>query len=257
MYLIKLTNTCGVIFLEIATTKIDQFSMLSSEHWRTAGGYFDTLYEADNLQQRILFDSSGMAQSFEVISQANSPQFFEELDMGLYFSYAVKSPNEMDDIITRALERYSSVFPVKSEDYFDLKYHQILLNDILQTQDELALIYTTISEMESRGFDAQLVKDRLVEKLVSGGEFGKAIPVLEEILEKSLLELKDKYDLVAGLHEGSICGNATQLAIAKHRVEGIFPRHLLKIHCFQNFQLPNRIPLIIQSDAATVFLSTV
>ena len=83
----------------------------------------------------------------EVISQANSPQFFEELDMGLYFSYVLNS-NEMDDIITSFRALFVRL-PVKSEEYFDLKYHQILLNDILQTQDELADIHHYF-EMESR-----------------------------------------------------------------------------------------------------------
>ena len=49
----------------------------------------------------------------------------------------------------------------------------------------MSLIYEVISEMEALGFDAQNLKNILLQKLIAG-EFKRALPLAEDALERSL-----------------------------------------------------------------------
>ena len=177
---------------EIVTTPdIENFSMLSSQQWKSFGEYFERIHDGQSTYQRILYEQSSIEQALKFLPMAKNQNFFKEFSIAVYFSYSVKSAKEIEAIVSDALDRYLEVFPSKSEDFFELKYHQILVNDVTQTHDEMSLIYEVISEMEALGFDAQNLKNILLQKLIAGGEFKRALPLAEDALERSLLELKD------------------------------------------------------------------
>ena len=92
--------------------------------------------------------------------------------------------------------------------------------------------------------------------MIAGGEFKRALPLAEDALERSLLELKDnEVSSAKNLAQGLVCGMATQLARVKSQVEGRLQKHLLEKHCFANFQYPNGTALVFQADAATLLLA--
>ena len=180
----------GSFSKEIATTSdVTNFSMLSSDQHLTMKAFLDSILDADNLSEQMLFDASGIQHAINILPEATSPHFFEELAFALFRAYSVKGSEHIERIVQAALDRHSDVFPIKTKDYFEFKNHQQILNDISGKQDDLASLYSTISEMEQLGLDTKSFSDRLVRELVLGGEFQKAIPLLDKALKEAVAEL--------------------------------------------------------------------
>ena len=76
------------------------------------------------------YEQSSIEQALKFLPMAKNQNFFKEFSIAVYFSYSVKSAKEIEAIVSDALDRYLEVFPSKSEDFFELKYHQILVNDV-------------------------------------------------------------------------------------------------------------------------------
>ena len=74
---------------EIVTTPdIENFSMLSSQQWKSFGEYFERIHDGQSTYQRILYEQSSIEQALKFLPMAKNQNFFKEFNSGVFFLFS-------------------------------------------------------------------------------------------------------------------------------------------------------------------------
>ena len=189
---------------------------------------------------------------------ASSKEFFQQLQLGLYFSYGSLAPNEMESFVQEAISRVELLFGADEPLLYEFWYHQLLLDELTDHPNQIPRTKKLIEDAKYHGIDSSRFKEKLARFYLAAGQAEKALPILEETLlswEKQLNSQSAKTNLgLRSLVLAVLCRTSHDITLISQRLKLEENKTALYRYCFNDFEWPAHTNRMGQTAALNFIL---